>query len=422
MTETVLQKPEWFEKAVEAEFDTLVKNRRTLHTMPELGNQEYKTQQFITDYLNEVGVDVVHKGYKHSKTAVIGVINPEKGDTVALRADIDALPIKENTGLPFASEARGLMWGKEVSTAHMCGHDGHISMLLTAAKILAEHKEEIARRVVLIFQPAEEGDSLENPMEAEVPADFGASLLVNDGLIEEFDIKHVFGMHVDGVGVPGRLEITSGVIMNSADSYQINLTGKQSHGAMPWMGVDTALMTAQTVVSLQQIVSRNVNLTKGMGVVTVGKMTAGDTVNVVTGKGCIIGTVRTNNPEIQELILKRIPEVADGVAAAHGGKAETRVHRAYPMTINDDKLTARTVSNLQSWGVNAIASTKVWGASEDFSCYAQKVPSLFMFLSVGWEGKDPMSLHSDRFILNEEALKTGVKAHVAAAFGCYKNL
>ena len=414
--------PAWLESAVEAEYDQMVQTRQALHAKPELGNQEYETQAYIIDYLKKAGVDKVIKGYKSSPTAVIGIINPEKSDTIGLRSDIDGLPIKENTGLPFASQHKGKMWGKDTFTAHMCGHDAHMTMLLTAAKILAAHKDDIPRRIVLVFQPAEEGNSLENPMTVPNPKNSGAKALVADGLLKEYDIKHMFGMHVDGTGVPGRLELISGAAMNSGDSFEIHLTGKQAHGGMPWMSVDAALMTAETVTALQQIVSRNVNLSQGMGIVTVGKMTAGDTVNVITNKGYILGTVRTNNADIQSLILKRIPEVADGIAKAYGGKAETRIISAYPVTYNDPKLTARVFDHMQDFGVPIAMSTRNPGASEDFANYGLEVPSVFFLLGVGTEGAKPTFPHSDKFMINDKALKTGVKAHIGAALGNYQNL
>ncbi len=414
--------PAWFDSAVDAEFATMVKNRQTLHKMPELGNQEYKTQEFIIKYLKSVGVDKVIKGYKSSPTAVIGIINPGKGNVIGLRSDIDGLPIHENTGLPFASKNKGKMWGKDTYTAHMCGHDGHMTMLLTAAKILAQHKNEVPREVVLVFQPAEEGNSLENPMVVDKPKNSGAKALVEDGLIEDFKIQHMFGMHVDASGKSGRLELVSGGAMNSGDSFEIHLTGKQAHGGMPWMSRDATLMTAETVMSLQQIVSRNVNPGKGVGILSVGKMSAGETVNVISGKGYILGTVRTNNSEIQSTILKRIPEVADGIAKAYGGSAKTRIISAYPVLYNDPKLAVRTIETLKGFGVDIVSSTRNPGASEDFAYYAQKVPSSFMILSVATPGAKPTFPHSDRFMIYDEALKTGVKAHIGAALGDYKGL
>ncbi|MDO4937491.1 MAG: M20/M25/M40 family metallo-hydrolase, partial [Sutterellaceae bacterium] len=215
--------PAWFDQAVESHYPEMVEMRHKLHQMPELGNQEYKTQEVIYEFLKKAGVDKVIKGYKGSPTAVIGVLNPTKGDTVGLRADIDGLPIKENTGLPYESKAKGQMWGKESFVSHMCGHDAHIAMLLAAAKILSEHKAEINRRVVFVFQPAEEGDSLENQMTAKTPKISGARRLVKDGLIEEFDIKHMFGMHVQTGSESGLLEIASGSAMNIGDAFEIKI-------------------------------------------------------------------------------------------------------------------------------------------------------------------------------------------------------
>lgn len=412
----VLAAPAWLDSAVAAENATTIEMRRHLHATPELGNQEKLTQAYIAQKLKEYGVDEVLVGFKNSPTAVIGVINPNKKHAIGLRADIDALPIKENTGLSFASKAKGVMWGKSADVSHMCGHDMHMAMLLSAAKILAVHKAEVPRKVVLVFQPAEEGDSITNPFTADKPVLSGAKALVEGGLMEKFGIEQMYGIHVMARAPAGEMLVAKGTALNSADAFQIDVEGKQAHGAMPWTGTDATLAAAQTVVALQQIVSRNVNLTQGMGVITVGKLQAGETGNVMAGKASMLGTIRANHPEIRSKLLERIPQVAEGTAEAAGAVAKTKLIEIYPVTRNDPQLVERTVKELVDFGVKAKISDWNPGASEDFSFYTQKVPSVFMFLGSDAEGvKNAPNNHSDKFSPDESAMQAGVRAHIAAA-------
>lgn len=240
--------------AVKAETAAMTALRHDLHAHPELGNQEVRTQKVIADFLKAAGVDEVVVGWKDAPTAVIGILNPKKGNAVGLRADIDALPITERTGLPFASKARGVFWGKDTDVSHMCGHDAHMALLLTAAKILAEHKNEVDRTVVFVFQPAEEGDSRENPFLTKDLKLSGAKALVENGLMEKYGIKTMFGIHVMARLPAGEAWIVKGPALNSADAFEVRITGEQAHGAMPWTGTDATLAAAQTVVSLLQIV------------------------------------------------------------------------------------------------------------------------------------------------------------------------
>lgn len=308
------------------------------------------------------------------------------------------------------------MWGKSADVSHMCGHDMHMAMLLSAAKILAVHKAEVPRKVVLVFQPAEEGDSITNPFTADKPVLSGAKALVEGGLMEKFGIEQMYGIHVMARAPAGEMLVAKGTALNSADAFQIDVEGKQAHGAMPWTGTDATLAAAQTVVALQQIVSRNVNLTQGMGVITVGKLQAGETGNVMAGKASMLGTIRANHPEIRSKLLERIPQVAEGTAEAAGAVAKTKLIEIYPVTRNDPQLVERTVKELVDFGVKAKISDWNPGASEDFSFYTQKVPSVFMFLGSDAEGvKNAPNNHSDKFSPDESAMQAGVRAHIAAA-------
>lgn len=410
--------PDWLNEAVSAETEATVTMRHELHAMPELGNQEKKTQAYIADVLRRAGVDEVHVGWKDAPTAVIGVLNPGKGHAVGLRADIDALPIKERTGLPYASQAKGVMWGNDVDISHMCGHDAHMAMLLSAAKILAAHKNEIDRTVVFVFQPAEEGDSIENPFTAKSPKLSGARALVENGLLKEYGIERMFGIHVMARLPAGELVVVKGPALNSADGFEVKIHGTQAHGAMPWTGNDAALAAAQTVVALQQIVSRNVNLSEGNGVVTVGKLVAGETANVMTGEAYLAGTIRSNHPGNRKTILKRIPEVVEGTAKAAGVRAETRLVEIYPVTVNSPELAEAMMAPLADFGVKAAMRAYNPGASEDFSFYAERVPSVFFFLGVDAPGaKNAANNHSDKFVIDDAALAAGVRTHLAAVLG-----
>ena len=400
--------PDWLNEAVSAETEATVTMRHELHAMPELGNQEKKTQAYIADVLRRAGVDEVHVGWKDAPTAVIGVLNPGKGHAVGLRADIDALPIKERTGLPYASQAKGVMWGNDVDVSHMCGHDAH----------MAAHKNEIDRTVVFVFQPAEEGDSIENPFTAKSPKLSGARALVENGLLKEYGIERMFGIHVMARLPAGELVVVKGPALNSADGFEVKIHGTQAHGAMPWTGNDAALAAAQTVVALQQIVSRNVNLSEGNGVVTVGKLVAGETANVMTGEAYLAGTIRSNHPGNRKTILKRIPEVVEGTAKATGVRAETRLVEIYPVTVNSPELAEAMMAPLADFGVKAAMRAYNPGASEDFSFYAERVPSVFFFLGVDAPGaKNAANNHSDKFVIDDAALAAGVRTHLAAVLG-----
>lgn len=404
----------WLETAVNNQFDEAVQIRRDIHQHAELGNQEFRTQKVVTDFLKKQGIEVV-TGWKDAPTAVIGIINPDKKNTIALRTELDALPIKENTGLPFASTMKGKYLGKEVPVSHMCGHDVHMAMLMSAAKILQQNKDKFDNRVVLIFQPAEEGDSLHNPFDKNAPRS-GANALVHDGLLEKYDIKHVFGIHVMARQPAGKMLIAKGAALNSADGFHIHVDGKQSHGAMPWAGTDATLAASSIVVGLQQIISRNADLSQGMGVITVGKLTAGETANVMSGTADMTGTIRSNAGEVRNTLIKRIPEVASGIASASGARATTQIAKIYPVTVNNPDLVEQMVPALQQNGIDAAISTWNPGASEDFSFYAEKVPSMFMFLGADYPGaKDVQNNHSDKFVVDENTMRTGIMAHLTVA-------
>ncbi len=407
--------PDWLESAVEAEYPNTVKMRHYLHQHPELGNQEVQTQAYIADFLRAQGIKVI-EGTKHAPTAVIGILNEGRGHAIGLRADIDALPIAEHTGLPYASTATGTIFGKETAVSHMCGHDAHMAMLLSAAKIMAAHRDEIDRTVIFVFQPAEEGDSIDDPYALEEQKLAGAAALVADGLLEDYQIEKMYGIHVMARQPAGKILLAKGAALNSVDAFLIKVQGEQAHGAMPWTGVDAVLTASALVLNLQQLVSRNIDLTRGMGVVTVGRLQAGETSNVMAGSAELEGTIRANDKQIRDTLLKRIPEVAVHTAQAYGAKALPRIIEIYPVTYNDPAEAQKLAAALQDLGLDAEISDWNPGASEDFSFYAEKVPGVFMFLGVDAPGAEQAANnHSDKFVIADEALKSGVAAHIGAA-------
>lgn len=414
---TSFKAPSWLQDAIEAEYANTVAMRRHLHQNPELGNQEYQTQEYIAAFLEAQGIKVI-RGTAHAPTAVIGILNEGKGRAVGFRADIDALPIKENTGLPYQSSARGLFHGEETYVSHMCGHDAHMAMLLSAAKIMAEHKDEIDRTAVFVFQPAEEGDSIVDPYSPDAPELCGGHALVEDGIIEDYGIEHMFGIHVMARQPSGKILIATGAALNSVDDFKAAIRGNQAHGAMPWSGSDALLAAAAGVVNLQQIVSRNADLSTGMGVITVGRLQAGDTSNVMTGLAQFEGTIRSNDAKIRETLLTRIPQVIENTARAYGTEADVRILEIYPVTYNDKDLAIASVQNLKALGLDAQISEWNPGASDDFAFYAQKVPSIFMFLGVDDPNAEvSYNNHSDKFVIFDEALKSGVAAYLGAVLG-----
>lgn len=410
---------EWMGNAVNKQFDEAVQLRRDIHQHVELGNQEFRTQKVVIDFLKKQGIKVM-TGWKDAPTTVIGVINPDKKNTIALRTELDALPIRENTELPFTSTMKGKYLGRDVPVSHMCGHDVHMAMLMSAAKILQENKDRFDNRGILIFQPAEEGDSLIIPS-TKTPRSATRRLLLRDGLIKKYDIRHVFGIHVMARQPMGKILVARGSALNSADGFHIHVDGNQSHGAMPWAGTDAALTASSIVTGLQQIVSRNSDLSKGMGVITVGKLFAGETANVMSGTADMTGTIRSNNSEVRNTLLKRLPEVGNGIASAASAKATTQVAEIYPVTVNNPELVDEMVPVLQQNGIDAQISNWNPGASEDFSFYAEKVPSMFMFPGADYPGaKEVQNNHSDKFIVDENTMRTGILAHLTVATYKYR--
>ncbi len=377
--------------------------RRDFHQHPELGNREVRTSKLIADELRKLGFDVT-TGV--AKTGVVAVLRGAKpGPVVALRAEMDALPVTEQVDLPFKSTERAEWNGQQVGVMHACGHDNHLAILLGVATNLAKLRSQLPGTVKLIFQPAEEG-----PPEGE-PG--GAEQMVKENVLDNPKVDAIFGLHVFP-GPAGSMSYRGGPLMASADSFTIKIHGKQTHGAIPWGGVDPIVIGAQIVNALQAIVSRNVNITEAPAVVTVAMFHSGVRFNIVPEDAELGGTIRAFGEETRKDIRRRVELIAKNTAAAAGGTAEISYSLGYPVTVNDAKLTERMVPTLvRVAGPDNVRQAPLTGTAEDFSFFEQKVPGMFFFLGVTPRDQDwtkAAQNHSPLFFADESALPVGVRA------------
>ncbi len=382
--------------------------RRDFHQHPELGNREVRTSGIIADDLRSLGIEV---RAKVAHTGVVGVLRGARpGRVVALRADMDALPVTEELDLPFKSTVRAQYEGREVGVMHACGHDAHMSMLMGAAEILAGLKSDLPGTVVFLFQPAEEG-----PPAGE---EGGAELMIKEGALDQPKVDAVFGLHVFPFEAGG-IRFRPRGIMAAGDTLTITVRGRQTHGALPWDGVDPIVVASQIVLGLQTIISRQVNLTTAPAVVTIGKIEGGNRSNIIPDEVSMQGTIRTFDPAMQKQIHERVRQTATKIAEAAGASAEVKITTGNPVTFNDPELTARMTPSLKRVAAAEFDSnTPALTTSEDFSLYQQKVPGVFFFLGITPKGADPASVaanHSPRFFVDESALVTGVRALASLA-------
>ncbi len=378
--------------------------RRDIHQHPELSNREFRTAKLVAEHLRSLGMDV-RTGVAH--TGVVGVLKGGKpGAVVALRADMDALPVAEQTGLEFASQAKGMYEGREVNVMHACGHDNHTAILMGAAAVLAGVREQIPGTVKFVFQPAEEG-----PPQGE---DGGASMMVAEGVLAEPQVDAIFGLHIGQADAVGEASYRPGGAMASAQRFDITLRGRQTHGAMPWAGVDPILVGAHVVTALQSIVSRQVDITRAPAVVSVGSFHAGVRNNIIPDVATMSGTIRTFDPQTRVDIEQRLTAVVTAVAESMGATAEVVVDPGVPVTFNDEALTAHMLPTLQRvyGGDNVRLGNRITGA-EDFSFYQQAVPGFFFFIggrSPDVPAEQAVPNHSPLFDADEGALLPGVRA------------
>ncbi|WP_082435164.1 amidohydrolase [Pedobacter sp. Hv1] len=380
--------------------------RRDFHEHPELGNQEKRTAGIIAKHLQDLGIEV-KTGV--AKTGVVGILKGGKpGPVVALRADMDALPVTERVALPFASKVKTTYNDQEVGVMHACGHDSHVAILMGVAEVLSGMKKDLAGTVKFIFQPAEEG--------APVGEEGGAELMIKEGVLQNPKVDVIFGLHINSQTPVGQLTYRPGGTMAAVNDMKITITGKQAHGAYPWSSVDPVVVAAQIVNNLQTIVSRNLNITENPGVVTIGSIHGGVRSNIIPEKVEMLGTVRNFTAADEAMFIERIKTIATKTAEAAGAKAEVLLPYSahYPVTFNDVALTEKMLPSLQNTAgaINVKLKPPVTGA-EDFSFYQEKVPGLFFFLGGMPRGGDPLkapSHHTPDFFIDESSFNLGVKA------------
>lgn len=382
----------------------VVKWRRHFHQYPELSNQEVKTAKTIAQALKKMGMEVEEN---IAVTGVTGLLKGAKpGPTIALRADMDALPVSEQTGLPFASKQKGMYRDKPVDIMHACGHDSHMAILLGVAQALSNIQSELAGNVLFIFQPAEEG----------LPAGEvgGAELMLKEGIFKKHQPEVVFGLHAWSSLNAGQIGYRSGPAMASADTFEIIIKGKQTHGSRPWGGVDPIVVASQTVMAVQTIASRQVNVTKAPSIISFGVIEGGIRNNIIPDEVKLIGTIRNFDMGIREQIHQKLEHTAKYVAKAAGAEAKVKINLGYPVTVNNPKLTAQTLPSLEKVvGKDKIVEIDLVTGAEDFSFYAQQVPGFFFFLGStpkDLDAKTAPSNHSPFYSVDESALPIGVEA------------
>jgi len=390
---------------------SVIEWRRHLHQYPELSNREYKTAEYITAHLRKLGIEV-KTGV--AKTGVIGILKGGKpGPVVALRADMDALPVKERVDIPFKSVETADYLGQTVPVMHACGHDSHVAILMGTAEVLAKMQKEVPGTVVFIFQPAEEGP----PGEEEG----GAKLMVKEGVLDAPKVEAIFGLHINSQTPLGTITYKSGATMASSDWFTIKVTGKQTHGSQPWAGIDPIVVSAHIIEGLQSIVSRQSELTIAPVVITVGKISGGVRNNIIPEETTMDGTIRTLDPVMQKQTHERIRKVATTIASAWGATAEVTIDTKTLVTYNDPNLTSMMLPALEKAAGKENVKAKEWTTgAEDFSFFSDKVPGLFFFLGgmpATVKAEDAAPHHTPDFFIDDSRLDVGVKAFIELVFG-----
>lgn len=378
--------------------------RRDFHQHPELSNRETRTAAIVASHLKALGMQVETD---IAYTGVVGILKGGKpGPTVMLRADMDALPVTEKADVPFKSLVTTNYNGVDVGVMHACGHDTHVAMLMGAAEVLAAVKNELHGDIMFVFQPAEEG--------APQGEEGGAELMLKEGIFKKYKPDVAFGIHVMAGLNSGQIGYRSGPIMASADSFEITVKGKQTHGSSPWGGVDPISVAAQIVSGVNHIVSRQIDITKEPAIISFGKIAGGVRENIIPDSVEMVGTIRNFDMDNRQQIFEKLTITATHIAKASGAEAEVNIFKGYPVTINNPELTAQMLPTLKNivGAENLFDVPKITGA-EDFSFYAQQVPGLFLFLGgtpTGQDVKTAPTNHSPYFYVDESTLKVGTKA------------
>jgi amidohydrolase len=388
----------------------VISDCRDIHQNPELGNREFRTAKLVADRLRQLGIET-RTGVAH--TGVVGLLRgAREGHTVALRADMDALPVREDVDVPFASKARTTYDGQEVGVMHACGHDAHVAILLGVAEVLVKMRDQLAGSVKFIFQPAEEG--------APQGEEGGAELMVKEGVLENVDA--IFGLHVSSRYPVGQIAYKPGAALAAVDTLRIVVHGKQTHGAYPWLGVDPIVTASQIILGLQTIPSRQLDSTLAPSIVTIGIIRGGVRNNIIPDDVEMAGTLRSLDKGMREDIHARVKRTAEQIASSAGAKADVTITRGYPMTYNDPALTARMVPTLRRVaGMENIVLARASLGAEDFAFYQEKVPGLFFWIGTrpkNQTAEEAASNHSPRFYVDESGLLLGVKAMASLALEC----
>ncbi|GAC1443268.1 MAG: M20 family metallopeptidase [Sediminibacterium sp.] len=388
----------------------VVEWRRHFHQYPELSNREVNTGAYIAAYLKSLGLTVKTGVAKNGVVAILKGGQP--GPVVALRADIDALPVTEKVALPFASKVTTSFNGQTVGVMHACGHDSHTAILMGTAAVLKQMQKEVPGTVVFLFQPAEEG--------APDNEEGGASLMIKEGALDDPKVEAVFGLHIQS-GIPaGEIQYKSGSFMASSDWFNIKVNGKGAHGSAPWKGIDPIAAAAQIIEGLQHIVSRQMELTKAPVVITVGAIHAGVRNNIIPDECELKGTIRTLDSKMQKEVHERIKSTVKYIAASSGATAEVSIDTKTLVTYNDPELVKKTLPSLQTAAGAGNVKEKDWDTgAEDFSYYGEKAPSFFFYLGGMPKGQDPKtapSHHTSEFFIDESGFDLGVKAFCQLVF------
>ncbi|MFS4415332.1 amidohydrolase [Maribacter sp. 2307ULW6-5] len=390
------------EKDIKAVEKKVIEWRRDIHQNPELGNREFKTAEKIAKHLRSLGMEVQTEV---AHTGVVGLLKGDRpGKVVALRADIDALPVTERNDLPFKSTVTTEFMGEQVGVMHACGHDTHTAILMGVAEVLSKNKDKIKGTVKFIFQPAEEG-----PPPGE---EGGALMMVKEGVMENPIVDAIFGLHINSQTPVGMIRYKAGGTMAAAQSFTIKVKGKQSHGSQPWSGVDPILISAKIIDGLQTIISRETNLTNEAAVITVGKIKSGVRFNIIPEEAEMIGTIRTLDYDMKEKLNKRMVEMVGDIAKAYGGEATCEIKDATDITYNNHELVDMMLPTLKrvAGDANVVTQKAVTGA-EDFSYFQREAPGFYFFLGGMTPGNTKsFPHHTPDFMIDDSGLLLGVKA------------
>jgi amidohydrolase len=400
---------------IKAIMPKVIEWRRHFHQNPELSNREYKTGAFVADYLKSIGLEVK---YPVAKTGVVAILKGGKpGPVIALRADMDALPLIEKVDLPFKSVVTDTFNNQAVGVMHACGHDSHTAMLMGAATVLSKMKKDIQGTVVFLFQPAEEG--------APQGEEAGAPLMVKEGVLDDPKVEAVFGLHIMSFIEAGNIAYKSGAFMASSDWFTITVNGKGSHGSQPWLSVDPVVVSAQIINGLQTIVSRQEDITKAPVVISVGSINSGNRPNIIPAQCTLTGTVRTLDRNTRKDVFERMQRTAESIAASAGATATISFDEKTLVTYNDPALVKNTVPALEAAaGKDHVIESNWYTYSEDFSYYGEKTPSFFFYLGGMPKGNDAAKApahHTADFYIDESGFDVGVKAFCEIVFNYANN-